>query len=277
MCLLHIAEPNKAPTYEQLKCACSNNPDGFGYAVHTGDSIITGRGLDYDSVIRRFLNVRERYSDGFAMFHARLATHGSVNKNNCHPFRVGGSDKIILGHNGILPVDISKGDNRSDTKIFADELLPKAGIESLDDESYFDELEKWAGGSKIAILNASPKLDYELYIVNEQLGDWEKGLWWSNGSYKYDYTRWSWLPSRKTKSDGDGTSVASVYDEDDFDSALDLTLCYECGATFTEMAMITGVCETCDTCIECYTHTDSCLCYQGSASSRDAIWKESTF
>lgn len=274
MCLLHIAEPNKAPTYEQLRCACSNNPDGFGYAVHTGDSIITGRGLDYDSVIRRFLNVRDRYPDGYAMFHARLATHGGVNKNNCHPFRVGGSDKIILGHNGILPVDIPKGDNRSDTKIFADELLPKAGIESLDDDSYFDELEKWAGGSKIAILSTSPKLKYELYMVNQQLGDWDKGLWWSNSSYKYDYTRWTWLPKKKTKSDGD--FKISCYDEDDLESQIDLTICYSCGDTFTEMAMITGLCETCEHCIECYDHLSACLCYHGS-EERTNIWKEKTF
>ena len=172
MCLLMVAKPNAMPNDNDLVCACANNPDGFGYAVHTGKEIITGRGMSHDDVIDRFLTTREKHMNGWAMFHARMTTHGETVKENCHPFRVGGSRDTILAHNGILGnVKIPTGDNRSDTRVFAEDLLP-ARLNILDHKKKFKKLERWAGGSKVAVFTTDKRLRKAVYIINEKLGSW---------------------------------------------------------------------------------------------------------
>ncbi len=151
----------------------NHNPDGFGYAVHTGKTIITGRGMNHDDVIDRFLTTREKHMNGWAMFHARFTTHGETVKENCHPFRVGGSTETILAHNGILSnVKIPTGDKRSDTRVFAEDLLPKR-LNILDSKKKFKKLEKWAGGSKVAVFTTDRRLNKAVYCV---VGAWTAPL-----------------------------------------------------------------------------------------------------
>ena len=147
MCLLCVMEPGSIPTRQQLKNAADSNPHGYGYAFLTEDRIITGRGMDADEVIDRFLRIREGFPNTWAMFHARYTTHGATDKANCHPFRVGGSPDIVIGHNGILPVDVPKHEDRSDTRIFAEDILPDL-VEWLDDPHGWQMLEDFAGSSK---------------------------------------------------------------------------------------------------------------------------------
>ncbi len=91
MCLLVVSSPNSTPRKKDLDCASCNNPHGFGYAVIAGDKIITGKGMSAKKVIKEFLAVRKQYPKSYAMYHARFATHGVKNDDNCHPFKIGGS------------------------------------------------------------------------------------------------------------------------------------------------------------------------------------------
>src|SRR5487761_1838922 len=175
MCLLTVALPGITQSTEDLEMACCNNPDGFGYAVHTGKRIVTGRGMDAKTLIARYLADRARFPDGPAMFHARFATHGTESIDNCHPFRVGGDAKIVLAHNGILPITVAKREHRSDTRIYSEEVLPKIGVRSLDDPAWVAATEEWLGGNKVVVLSASPNLAQPIYLLNEELGDWTGG------------------------------------------------------------------------------------------------------
>ncbi len=120
MCLLVVSSPNSTPRKKDLDNASCNNPHGFGYAVIAGNKIITGKGMNSKKVIKEFLEVRKQYPNSYAMYHARFATHGVKNDENCHPFKVDGSDLTYLAHNGILDVHIEPTDKRSDTRIFAE-------------------------------------------------------------------------------------------------------------------------------------------------------------
>lgn len=295
MCLLMVAKPNAMPNDSDLVCACVNNPDGFGYAVHTGKTIITGRGMNADDVIDRFLTVREKYMNGWAMFHARMTTHGSTIKENCHPFRVGGSTDTILAHNGILSnIKIPTGDTRSDTRVFAEDLLPKR-LNILDNKRKFKKLEKWASGSKIAIFSIDPRLDKAVYIVNEKLGHWddEQGLWWSNSTYKqsyyYDYT-YNYSPNKKWLSAYDlkygthyGTSGSTdndkyVIDGENITEFVEEGLaCSYCGHFFDEPDYFHGYCQTCWTCMECQDFEESCMCYRPSDRRKYDLVDDNTF
>ena len=267
MCLLMVAKPNAMPTDDQLTCACANNPDGFGYAVHTGKTIITGRGMNHNDVIDRFLTTREKHMNGWAMFHARMTTHGETVKENCHPFRVGGSPETILAHNGILSnVKIPAGDKRSDTRVFAEDLLP-ARLNILDHKKKFKKLEKWAGGSKVAVFTTDRRLNKAVYIINEKLGSWDDdGLWWSNSSYKQSYyitptygRTGSWVPSYDIAK-GDGKYVLDGEDLTEF--VEDGLACSYCGHFFDEPDFFHGYCQTCWVCMECQDFEESCMCYK---------------
>jgi hypothetical protein len=124
MCLLVVASPNSTPRKKDLECASCNNPHGFGFAVVTPNGIVTGRGMSSKKVIKQFLEVRKQYPESYAMYHARYATHGVKNEDNCHPFKVPSQFDTYLAHNGILDIDIKAGDRRSDTRIFAEDTLP---------------------------------------------------------------------------------------------------------------------------------------------------------
>ena len=266
MCLLMVANPNAMPTDDQLMCACANNPDGFGYAVHTGKTIITGRGMNHDDVIDRFLTTREKHMNGWAMFHARFTTHGSTVKENCHPFRVGGSRETILAHNGILSnVKIPTGDKRSDTRVFAEDLLPKR-LNILDSKKKFKKLERWAGGSKVAVFTTDRRLNKAVYIINEKLGNWDNdGIWWSNSSYQQSYYTYPkaptsrWIPAYDI---ANGTQKYVIDGNDITEFVEEGMACSYCGHFFTESDYHHGYCQTCWTCMECQDFEESCMCYR---------------
>ena len=179
MCLLVVASPNSTPKRKDLECASCNNPHGFGFAVITPNGIVTGRGMSAKKVINRFLEVRKQYPDSYAMFHARFATHGVKNEENCHPFKVPSNPDTYLAHNGILDIKIAAGDRRSDTRIFAEDTLPAmGGVAALDDDHVWAMVSKWSSGSKIVIFTLDPNAKEQCYIINEAAGHWDNdGMW----------------------------------------------------------------------------------------------------
>ena len=288
MCMLCVSLPGSRPTREQLEIACYNNSDGFGYAVHHGDHIVAGRGMLVDVTIDRFFAELDKNPDAIGMFHARLTTHGTTHVENNHPFRVDGRKDIVLGHNGMLPITLKPGDKRSDTRIFAEDLLPNMGVDVLDDPMYFKQLEEWAKGSKIAILSTSPDLQQEVYILNEKDGHWVDGIWWSNTSYK-SRSYWSY---GSTGSYYNGYASKEDFDLFDNDKHLLLTsdelidvhgnirsiydVCYHCYSQLQEDDYDEGACMACNTCIDCNEHMAHCMCYTPNSTvrSNDYWWEQ---
>lgn len=210
MCLLIYASPGHTPTKKALRTAGKNNPDGFGFAFAIDNEIVRHRSMDLEDTIKFFHEMRKEYPMAHAIFHLRITTHGATNLDNCHPFMV--TDGIVLGHNGMLP--IQEVDGKSDTRQFAEEWLPQLGVaEVLDDPKNFSELEKFAAGSKLAILSVNPVLAKPVYLVNEEYGHWDKGVWYSNNSYKYEYVPFrygSWYSQTTVHN----SSHAVPYDDD---------------------------------------------------------------
>jgi glutamine amidotransferase len=262
VCLLVVASPNCTPQRKDLENASCNNPHGFGYAIIAGDKIITGKGMSSRKVINEFLEVRKQHPGGYAMFHARYATHGVKNEQNCHPFMVGGREDTYLAHNGVLDIKINNGDKRSDTRVFAEDMLPKiGGVSSLDDDNILKMVEKWSSGSKLAIFTLDPSAKYDCYIINEDAGHWDNaGMWWSNSTYKADYGWASYFKKEdkhSTKSIGGWTNL-NDYDDNE---VVDEAECGMCGAFQVEDAN-PWYCEYCFACYDCNgTYGDSCMCY----------------
>lgn len=262
MCLLIFAPKGETPNSARLEEAARNNPDGFGFAIHAGDRIVRHRGMNFDQVMERFTVERAKHA-GPAMFHLRIATHGTVNTKNCHPFYVGNDSRTVLGHNGIIPVDIPKGDQRSDTKYFSEVILPShGGISAINSKKYRRKLGKSINGSKLVILSVDPNAKHDSIIVNEELGHWDDGIWWSNKSYQ----KWVPAPSMHTY----GYAPWSPTDTEDYEYAEfeDGSFTYPC--PMCEELLVVNcdyeevLCPTCDVCVLCGEQGKYCTC-TGSA------------
>jgi len=228
MCLLTFMPEYVSPDMDRFAVAAKSNPDGFGFAILEKDKFITAHGMNFSEVADKFTDARTKHQ-GPAIFHFRWATHGSETVENCHPFYLGGDKSTMMGHNGILPVAIEKNDERSDTKVFAQDIMPAVGgITALDDEDYFKRLSAWATGSKLVFITHNPDTLYDWYIINEELGHWDKDMWWSNysyeqprysyssyGSYGSRYGGWSWDDDIVVVENGKSLVPADYDDEAD--------------------------------------------------------------
>jgi len=271
MCLLVVCKPNSTPSKKDLHNGACSNPHGFGFAIVADGKIITERSMSAKKSIRRFLQLREQYPNGYAMWHARYATHGVKNEQNCHPFQVGDDTQTYLAHNGVLDTFIEKGDKRSDTRVFAEDTLPKlGGVSALNDENIYRMVSSWASGSKIAILSVNPDAEYQLYLINEKLGTWDdNGVWWSNSSYKrttYDYT-----PSVRQSNSivGYADDEATYWEKQEAYYNLYATdptivdMCPMCDAMISLDESET-TCEFCASCLACFQLPMDCDCYDPS-------------
>lgn len=223
-----------------------NNPDGHGYAIASPDGMIIGKSLRLDDCLSDFLDARELFPESPALFHSRWATHGSVRTGNCHPFYVGRSNMTVLAHNGVLPKSAhpKPGDDRSDTAIMAEELLPRQW-RRLDKPSVRKSLTNYCGrGNKLVILTVDPKYRKNHYLINEAAGNWDSGIWHSNFDYLYVV--------------GSYKATADYYAMTVTDSELvDPTSCVYCRQRVNDF----GICTTCGTCQDCYEIEQDCLCH----------------
>lgn len=297
MCLLVVCDAGSTPSREELLQGACRNPDGFGFAIMAEGGIISERTMSAKKSIDRFLELRAQYPDSYAMWHCRIATQGVKNEGNCHPFQVGGDSRTYLAHNGMLSLPMYEDDRRSDTRLFAEEVLPAmGGVAALDNPQVYHILEKWAVGSKIVVMTVDPAAKFNLYILNEKSGEWDKdGVCWSNtyhrpvpekpyyarnytSAYDSDYYKThKWNNVTRSYEPIEGVVLApkelpmktSLTDDDNLyhlfsDELLDepITNCMMCWALLDSVTISeAGFCPNCDACIECGDIQGYCMCY----------------
>jgi glutamine amidotransferase len=243
MCLLTFFPAGILPDTDALLNGAFINNDGYGYAIVAGDDIQVRHGLDAEELIAQFDVDRRSNPDGPAMFHSRLATHGSTDTENCHPFRVGGDPRTVLAHTGVLPMVVQprKKDPRSDTRILADDFLPIFGSIRLRRNRI--RLQKWmTSANKVVILTVDRRFTKQAYILNEDAGIWDGGIWYSNYGYRIDdrlryATRKGW-----------------EYDYDVWESRN----CLFCGAGREYRDQC---CRFCGGCFDCGEELEDCQCF----------------
>lgn len=208
MCLAMLMTPGSTVKEEFLENAFYNNSDGAGFAYINATANPSNPQIrTYKSMsLREFLDAFKLAHKEFGqvspfLVHFRLATHGSKDLFNVHPFHIGTSNMALI-HNGIIPnLKMSKDERRSDTQFFVDEHL-RARVEK--NPHWFDKMKnvqrvvESIGYSKLVVLSANPDSKRQWYIVNEADGHWGKdnngtsGIWFSNDSYlSYYYWRGS--------------------------------------------------------------------------------------
>ncbi len=192
MCIaIYLPKNNRLDLKTLWNCA-ENNPDGFGYAYfHNGIKIIKNVKIT-NSVLKEFIDTRERYIDTDFILHFRIATTGKISMLTTHPFAV--NRNIVFCHNGILS-DFSKNltlaSPRSDTMEFNRLILQQLPPDFMKYECYKYLLDEAIGYSnKMIFLNS----DGEHWILNELQGEKVGDVWFSNSTFK-EKTATAWQNS----------------------------------------------------------------------------------
>jgi len=149
---------------------CENaNPDGCGFAYVKKDKIEVCRSLEGAKLWQHLKRINGKHN---IVLHFRIATHGEVSLENCHPFRV--SKSLILSHNGILNIKL-KDKTRSDTYALAS-LLGSLPDGFLERGVYRWLLDEAVSPDKLLFMDGVGNVT----IIGENRGSWVEGLWFSN-------------------------------------------------------------------------------------------------
>jgi glutamine amidotransferase len=259
MCLLTVIPEGVQPNKKHLYNGTVINNDGHGFAVIVDGEIVIGRYLSAITAVERFANIRANHPEGPAIFHSRMATHGSTTKDNIHPFVVGGDRTTVVAHNGILPTVFQpdKKDKRSDTRIIAEQWLTSTYFNKhyrFHTRNGRNRLARLIGTyNKLAVLTTNPAYPKNLYIVNEREGIWHpNGCWYSNNGY---------LPYSPYRAMGvwhsDGTESWYRSEPDKKYVYLDCDICLTDDAVNPD----TKYCDFCKSCNDCYESTENCECW----------------
>lgn len=154
-----------------------HNPDGAGYSFVKDGKVVFRKGY---MKLKDFLNTYEvdeaANQESNFLIHFRITSQGSNTAENTHPFPIEGGALI---HNGTLTGTGSKyGSGPSDTALFANQFSKNLTFDFV--QTHKSKLNLAIRGSKLVMLYD----DGSFQIINEDEGHWDKGVWYSNYSYR---------------------------------------------------------------------------------------------
>jgi glutamine amidotransferase len=180
MCLAIYKPAGAEVTEEHLRNGFSNHSDGAGFAWAADGKLHVVKGIfDVEEVIKQYELIKE-YP---CLIHFRKATHGKIDKTNCHPFLFN-DGKLALIHNGVLSIKCTI-DGMSDTfhfiKLVLEPMVKRNNVPINDDALQY-LLSTSIGSDKMVIMDG----DGNAYVINENKGKWEGGVWYSNTSFSWN-------------------------------------------------------------------------------------------
>lgn len=202
MCLAIVKPVGEVVDETELEAGFLANPDGAGLATIIKGRLQIQKGFfDFDHFYKWYKKSVKKNRP--ALIHFRLATHGAVDKFNCHPWRIDRDCAMI--HNGILAHPSCEV--MSDTGHFVRDVI--VGNDPFDQE-FKSQIQKMIGSrNKFAFLRS----DGEFEIYNEDSGFWRDGVWFSNNNHAHlirdydDPSDWSddshWWPRDYANQDFD--------------------------------------------------------------------------
>ena len=248
MCIAILKPKGVSISKEILETCHNNNKDGMGFSYIDGDKMYIKKFMKFDEFYKEFEKVQDKST---MLIHFRIATHGKVEVKNCHPFWL--NHRMALIHNGVISGYGDKN-SKTDTQDFIDKVIGNISWKEWKNPCYRELVGKAIGYSKLAILDITGNY----YIINENLGEWSDGIWYSNQSYKpkqttsyvvnRDYNAWDMYSEesyddwyKKWKEKNSKKSDSSAYLDGDV-----VYRCEKCKNEFVKGYEVENVC--CDKC-----------------------------
>lgn len=176
MCIAIFKPADKTVKESYLKESFRYNRDGAGFAyVQNGEVKIDKGHMSYDSFITAYRTALEENKDSPFLIHFRIATLGSKDEVNTHPFPI--KDGALIHNGSMVGTGAKQADGASDTSLFASKLYDKLSFSVVNKAK--SELEDALSFNKVVLLYK----DKSFVILNENLGHWNDGVWYSNRSY----------------------------------------------------------------------------------------------
>jgi len=190
MCIIALKTAGGRLTEDMLRACFTSNKDGAGYAT----AIINAK-KDYSIYLKKgfftFPKFYKEYESDItdkhtALVHFRIATHGEIGEDNCHPFKFAAhGHEYAVAHNGVLGAFSNQVcGSKSDTRLFVERVivpLAQKDPRFFTNRRMHDALSAAIGSyNKVALLRD----DAKYVLLNGAKGDWVDGVWFSNGSYK---------------------------------------------------------------------------------------------
>jgi hypothetical protein len=192
MCIAIYKPENIIISKETLEQCFKSNPDGAGFMYGIADcrkpSLYEDEDWSRELQVKKgfftfesFWEEYEPYQNKQCVIHFRIASHGEVNIENCHPFFI--ADNLAFVHNGMLPG--YNDHTKNDTQQFNEDYLkPLSNICYNDDKAgeAIKSLIEYRIGNNNKLITLDSFGNYKIY--NEHKGVWDGGVWYSNTSYK---------------------------------------------------------------------------------------------
>lgn len=178
MCIAIFKPEGKILSNETLLQCWDSNPDGAGFMYADGGEVKIKKGyMDFDSFIAAY----EQHKQDKMVIHFRIKTHGLVNEENTHPFRV--NKKMGFVHNGTISGVHTKDKAYSDTWHFNEQIIKpivKKAPWMMDTAAIQTLITDFIGYSKLIFMDGRG----DVTIYNESKGYWDDECWFSNKSYE---------------------------------------------------------------------------------------------
>ena len=129
------------PPKEIIEAAAFYNPHGFGFC--TPNKFY--KTLSFNAFIK---NIKKIDKNEPAILHFRYATHGSIKRKNCHPFK---NENIFFAHNGVVNVKPINDMTDSET-LFKTDVMNCINKYGFNYKKLEKTLKPYSGYSKFAIM-----------------------------------------------------------------------------------------------------------------------------
>lgn len=187
MCLLVQQTTTTKFTDEFLADVFNKNSDGLGVMYAEDGKLHVYKCLP--ATAQDFIDFYRKHADGrYCVWHARMQTHGDIDMENCHPYKV--TDNVWLAHNGILSSGNSADTSKSDTWHFIKNIIRPALIGNPDlllDKEWQTFIGDMIGKSnKFSLVRA----DGQVVVINASAGVNYENAWLSN-TYAWSYHKFT--------------------------------------------------------------------------------------
>ena len=179
MCIAILVKEGASVPMEYLIEGQRMNPDGCGLGWVENEQLWYYKTMDFNDWLEMYNNLIERCGNIQMLIHFRITSKGATTTEMCHPFII--DDDHILIHNGTIS-SINKAllvNGRSDTAVFAEEILSKLDKGWENNPTMIHILEEYIGYSKVVIMDRFNNITF----LNERSGHWLDDVWYSNKSY----------------------------------------------------------------------------------------------
>jgi hypothetical protein len=175
------------------------NPHGAGFMYADSGKVVISKGYTTLDALWDALEAVGPLRK--LVIHFRIKTHGAITPELTHPFWVS-EGHLAMAHNGVIQALVNEtSDLESDTAVFARKFGEAYSnpLDAIKNPFHRDMLEAYIGYSKMVFMDGTGAT----YILNEKLGTWHKGCWYSNDRFK------SFKSSTATNSTSTGSTTGS--------------------------------------------------------------------